>query len=313
MNQPADAFPLADQFSETNYSKQRLGPSSENCCKVSNRNACGSGALVGIRDGKSLVLTNAHVAGSRPGHEVTCLFPFLDGKSFRARNIMAAYSDRVMMDWAILEIDGKVPLPHIKLSKDVPTGEHYTAGYPRCRGPYFQRLVTQRITHGGTVWRWQPISIGGQSGSAVHSFANHLQYGLLTWSWGGDGAGQTCSSIWRQYVHRQVAGFARPEGLVEICDNMAEDLEPGFFAESNITTLPIWAHLDDRGDDDTPPPSTCGPLATEVIKRAGRMIEEAQDLVELARKSGGTVPSDPGNGGSGGDDDGGDQPPTFGL
>ena len=92
--------------------------------KISNGNACGSGSLVGIRDGKSLVLTNAHVAGSRIGHVVKCTFPFKNNKQVRARVIMAGYSDRVMMDWAVLECDEQIDLPHIKLSIDAPKGEH---------------------------------------------------------------------------------------------------------------------------------------------------------------------------------------------
>jgi hypothetical protein len=157
--------PLTEQqITEQNFSQTELGPSSRGCCKVSNRNACGSGSLVGKRGGKSLVLTNAHVAGTRIGHVVVCTFPFANNLQARGRVIMAGYSDRVMMDWAVLELDQEIDLPHTKLAIEIPSGEHYTGGYPRCRGPYFQRLTTRRITHSGTVWRWQPNSIGGPVG-----------------------------------------------------------------------------------------------------------------------------------------------------
>jgi hypothetical protein len=160
-------------------------------------------------------------------------------------------------------------------------------GYPRCDGPFSQRLQTRQITHNGVVWRWQPNSIGGQSGSAVHSFADNLQRGLLTWSWGGDGAGQTTRSIWFQYLNRAVVGVVRPEGLIELADNRAEGLEEGFFAEANITTLPIWAHLDDPV---TPPPGggnggDCKEFRAAVLKQAEELQKQVGKLIELARSS----------------------------
>lgn len=295
------AFPLADEFQETNYSKTPLGPSSRSCCRVLNGGACGSGSIVGSRDGKTIVLTNAHVAGTRIGHTVVCQFPFDGNKKYNARVIMAGYSDRVMMDWAVLEIDAKVPLEAVKLSIDAPSGEHYTGGYPKCEGPYYQRLVTRQITHNGVVWRWQPISIGGQSGSAVHSFADNLQRGLLTWSWGGDGAGQTTRSIWLQYLNRTVIGIVKPEGLVELAANRAEFLEEGFFAEANITTLPIWAHLDEPVTP--PPPGDCKEFRQQVLNLAEDMQKQVGKLIEIARAvpdtDSGTDPeSDPHTGGT---------------
>jgi hypothetical protein len=295
-------MPMAEQWSEANYGKTPLGPSSRSCCRVLNSGSCGSGSIVGKRNGKTIVLTNAHVAGTTIGRVVVCQFPFDGNKRYNAKVIMAGYSDRVMMDWAILEIDQDIPLPAVKLSIDNPSGEHYTMGYPRCDGPFSQRLVTRQITHNGVVWRWQPISIGGQSGSAVHSFADNLQRGLLTWSWGGDGAGQTTRSIWLQYLNRAVVGFVRPDGLVELSDNRAEGLEEGFFAEANITTLPIWAHLDDPV---TPPPDgTCKQFRADVLKMAEAMQQQVGKLIELARaaapdKEDGTDDSeDPGTGGT---------------
>lgn len=279
--------PLTDaEIAELNFVPNPVGPSSRSCCKVTNNNSCGSGSLVGVRNGKSLVLSNAHVAGTQPGREVICEFPFASNKRARARIIMAAYSNRIMMDWAVLELNELIDLPHVKLANTVPVGSHYTAGYPRCRGPFFSQLTTRQITHNGTVWRWQPNAIGGQSGSGVHSLANHLQFGLLTWSWGGDGAGQTCRSIWGQYVQRNAVGYLRPEGLTELCER-AEGVEEGFFAESNITTLPIWAHLDDV----TPPPVDpgqpgCAEFAKQVLAQARSMQDAAGKLAELARSYG---------------------------
>lgn len=287
----ATTFPLADQFEEANYTREPIGPSSRSCCRVLNSGSCGSGSIVGFRGEKTLVLTNAHVAGTTIGRTVQCQFPYAGNTRIPGRVIMAGYSDRVMMDWAIVEIDQKINLPAVKMSIDAPSGEHYTMGYPRCDGPFGQRLRTRQITHNGVVWRWQPNSIGGQSGSAVHAFSDNLQRGLLTWSWGGDGAGQTTRSIWFQYLNRAVVGVVRPEGLIELADNRADDLEEGFFAEANITTLPIWAHLD---EPPVTPPSggDCKEFRAAVLKQAEELQKQVGKLIELARS---TAPEEDGS------------------
>ena len=281
---------ILDQSEELSYVQNPVGPSSRSCCKVLFGNSCGSGSLVGIRNGKSLVLTNAHVAGTTPGRTGNCTFPFLNNKVCSAKIIMAGYSDRIMMDWAVLELAEQIDLPHIKLSRKTPSGDHYTAGYPRCQGPRFQRLVTRGFQNNGTVWRWQPNAIGGQSGSGVHSLADHLQRGLLTWSWGGDGAGQTTSSIWLQYSQRAAIGFEREEGMIEL-STPSEDCQNGFFAEANISTLPIWEELDISPPPADPEDPSCPPtnpaITAELLLSAGRLRQEADRLSELARSQGG--------------------------
>lgn len=273
------------ELEELQHAEQPYGPSSDVICKVTIGNVCGSGSHVGFRDGKSLILTNAHVAGTRIGRITTCTFPKLNNKQVSARVIMAGYSDRVMMDWAVLEADQKLELPYAKLCNKNPSGEHYTGGYPRCRGPYYQKLVTRGFTYGGTVWKWQPNSIGGQSGSGVHSFKDNLQYGLLTWSWGGDGAGQTTRSIWAQYVTKAVFGEPRPEGLIELNDNRIDGLEEGVFYEANITELPIWAHLDEQPKPPVEPPQGgCKELANLLRQEAKEAQDLALKLLELSNR-----------------------------
>lgn len=286
---------VLDDFEELNYSANPLGPSSRSCCKVTVGNVCGSGSIVGERNGKTLVLTNSHVAGTQIGRKVICTFPFLQNRVVPARIIMAAYSDRILMDWAVLECETKVDLPIVKLSNTAPTGEHYTGGYPRCQGPRFQRLVTRSFTNNGTMWRWQPNSIGGQSGSGVHSFSDNKQRGLLTWSVGNDGAGQTTRSIWMQYAQRAEIGFPRPNDLIELADERSET-ENGFHYEANITTLPIWAELenDPRPDDPVPDDPVNPSVVQEILASSSRLRAEADRLAELARKYGAKPESDPG-------------------
>ena len=296
------------------YTPTSVPDPSRGCCKVTVGNVCGSGCLVGKRDGKSLVLTNSHVAGTRIGRECNLLFPYGDAGNNRAtgRIIMAGYSDKTLMDWAVLEVDRMINLPHTKLSIENPSKSMYTNGYPRCRGPEFNRLTLNQISHGGTLARWTPNSIGGQSGSAVHDSSSNLQVCLLTWSWGGLGAGQTTRGIWNQYIRRNASfiqefGVPWPDDL-EIPGDISPELENGIFYEANITSLPIWAHLDEpEPGPDPDPDKPCPELAALVRAKAVEMKNKAEELYELANQYG---EPDGGSGGEPGDDN--DQP-TFGL
>jgi len=248
------------------------------------------------------------VAGTKIGATARCTFPFAGNKTLEARVIMAGYSDRVMMDWAVLEANEELPLPHVKLSIEAPTGKHYTGGYPRCQGPKFQEITTVEISHGGTVWKWNPNSIGGQSGSGVHSFTDHSQKGLLTWSWAGLGAGQTCRSIWMQYNNRNVSdlwkfGAVREPGMIELTE-VNPEIENGFFCEANITTLPIWAHLDDgtTNPPTEPPSGDCSGIITQVRESLNAMRLEITRLEEKLKGAGGSKNEDKPSGGG-----------TFGL
>lgn len=288
---------------------------SRGVCKVTVSGVCGSGSLVGKRNGRSLVMTNAHVAGTRIGRQVNCQFPFLNNRNVPARIIMAGYSDRVLMDWAVLELDQEITeLPHTPMrSNQLPGQEAYTAGYPRCRGPYFSRLRTQSITHNGTLWRWHPNAIGGQSGSAVH--VGNLQFGVLTWSWGGDGAGQTTRGIYQQYARRSVFGLPRPEGLVELGDTQPpEELEEGFFSQTNVTTLPIWSDGSDPGERPQPDPDAepCPELAKKVLKFVDEWDAELDKLREVANSYMPPPPEEDDDDG-GCNDGGGSGGGTFGL
>ena len=282
---PEIEYPLEAEFDEANFGRKGevFGPSSRSACRVLNSGSCGSGSIVGKRDGKTLILTNAHVTGTRIGRTVVCQFPFNNDKKYNGKVIMAGYSNKVMMDWAVVEVAEDVPLPAVKLSIQTPGQQLYSNGYPRCDGPWPVKLRTVGYTHNGTVWRGQPNAIGGQSGSAIHDTNDNLQRVLLTWSWGGDCAGQTTKAIWFQYQQRAVVGFERPDGLIELADNRAEDLENGFFAEANIVTLPIWSHLDDSV---TPPTGTdCKAFRAAVLKQAEELQQQVGKLVELARQS----------------------------
>jgi len=221
-----------------------VGPSSVSACRVNFGNSCGSGTVVSNNhNGGSLCITNAHVAGTRIGTTGTCLFS-VNGADRRvpARIIMAAYSNKTLADWAILFLPDYRHPTQVKLSKNQPiaSGQYYTTGSPRCVWPLRSvDLKTTHISGNSALWRLSPNAIGGQSGSGIWNRADNLQYGLLTWSWGGDTGSQMTSEIYRQATQRTVAGEPRPDGLEELDIERAET-EEGFFAEVSIGSLPIW-------------------------------------------------------------------------
>lgn len=233
-------------------------------------NSCGTGAVVGRDANGSFILTNAHVVGTRVGREVR-----VDTQNHgtkQGRVIMAAYSDRTLSDWAIVYVEGFRDIEPVNLSKKRPTGSHYTMGCPRCVWPPRNTdIATVDIDDDSPLWRWNPNAIGGQSGSGVWSDTDNLQYGLLTWSWGGKGAGQMTAEIYRQARNQTVAGAPRIEGLEELpaqdyseCEFDLEGepptVENGFFAQAGITELPIWAE-----DVKPPTPDPENPDATRQL------------------------------------------------
>jgi hypothetical protein len=256
------------------------GPSSSSACRVNFGNSCGSGSVVSSNyEGGSLVLTNAHVAGTRIGSTGTCLFS-INGADRRvnARIIMAAYSDKTLADWSILFLPQFQIAPQVKLSKNRPVSNipYYTTGSPRCVWPL--RNVDLRVTHisnNSALFRLLPNAIGGQSGSGIWSRQDNLQYGLLTWSWGGDTGAQMTSEIYRQAVQRTVAGEPRPEGLEELSERA--EVENGFFAEVSIRDLPIWH------DPTTVKPDPQLPNAGDVISRE-MLIEFLREQSEFYGK-----------------------------
>lgn len=227
-------------------------PSTRAAVRVRAGNSCGSGSVVGRYKTGSLVLTNAHVVGTRVGREVAIDAAVRGAKkTLSGRVVMAAYSDRTLTDWAVVYVADWQDIEPVKCSKEKPQGTHYTRGSPRCVWPLVTTDVrTVQVDDNSPLWRWTPNSIGGQSGSGVWSYRDHLQYGLLTWSWGGLGAGQQTAEIYRQARERTVDGTPRPPGL-KIPDKVEDVvLETGFFVETDIDTLPIWFEGDDGGEGD---------------------------------------------------------------
>ena len=296
------------------------GPSIRAVCRIINRNSCGSGSVCGhSEDGESYIMTNAHVAGTRIGRVVSVEVEST-GQRMAATVVRAAYSNQVIADWALLKTQGGFQqVKPVYLSKQPPSGSHYTKGFPRCQGHNGTNITTHRIRNNG-VWLWTPDAIGGQSGSGVWSDILHFMFGLLTWSWtdGGRtyGAGQLTSEIYKQNRSRQIVGYARHPGLVELVDHefdwtgidregcddpvVEEGFHVGEVSEMGIQDYPIWAEdqIPPDPDPDPDPPAPDDPTWTthmiEFYRTQEEFFESQRKLLEVDDTTA------PGNGGNGG-------------
>lgn len=236
----------------TTVEEETVRSFAKRAARILNGNSCGSGNLCGRDDSFIYILTNAHVAGTKIGHVVRCQALNSGGtvEEFPGTVVEAAYSSRTRTDWALLRADAKfmAGLTPIQLSKEKPSPESITGtwGCPRCEVPRGQVVQTVRF---GSVWLWQPNSIGGQSGSAV--VQSGKQYGLLTWSEGGNGSGQFTSTIYEQSVGQNTDGPARTGAEVPVTTVNGVELREGYHKEeTGLGEYPIWA---DSGEG--PPPT----------------------------------------------------------
>jgi hypothetical protein len=250
--------------------------------RILNGNSCGTGSLCG-RDATGIyILTNAHVAGSRIGHTVNCEALRADGSGterFQARVIEAAYSSKTSTDWALLKAEPTAMrgLEPIKLSKTEPDARELTGtwGCPRCEVPSGQLCRTLQL---GSIWYWQPNSIGGQSGSAV--VQDGKQKGLLTWTINGNGAGQKTATIYRQSQQQNTDGPARVPGMMIPASTAGVELLEGYHREtSSISDYPIW---DGGPDDSSPEPQPeCPDIGTAERQLRAQLGEEWPRLMAV--------------------------------
>jgi hypothetical protein len=260
---------------------------SKRAVRILNGNACGTGSLCG-RDSDSIyILTNAHVASSKIGNVVKCEALKADNsgtETFQARVIESAYSSKTSTDWALLKAPAAfmVGLEPLKLATQDPDGDALTGtwGCPRCEVPSGQMIKTKSL---GSLWYWQPNSIGGQSGSAV--VQDGKQFGLLTWTINGDGAGQKTATIWKQSREQNVDGAPRDAGLVPVISSPGVELLEGHYSEAGIRDYPIWAEV---GPTPEPGPglTPCPELDSDErrlfdLLRRAREKERALDWIKL--------------------------------
>ena len=151
-------------------------------------------------NGQALVLTNAHVAGTRKGRTVKCQRWNVDGTNERGSGVIiaAGYANGLPVDFALLRASqgfakGVTPIPLADCYPDSQCGVT-TMGCPRCEWPSLQVLSVQK--NEGQILKWFPMAIGGRSGSSLIDYSDGTPkvVGLLTWRSGNYGMGHAGSS-----------------------------------------------------------------------------------------------------------------------
>lgn len=202
-----DVVPLSGEFTEIDLTESayselasvdRLKVVMEATVRVTVSGVCGSGTVVGRDgDGRAIVLTNAHVAGTDRGRRVNVQRWNSSGDSEKsgAAIIAAGYGRGMSMDFALVVCDAGfardvTPIPIADRYPDDSNGVT-TYGCPRCEWPSLQLLKLDNAQ--GQILKWYPEAIGGRSGSSLvdYTAAGPRVVGLLTWGGGGQGLGQS--------------------------------------------------------------------------------------------------------------------------
>lgn len=213
-------------------------------------NACGSGTVVGHdQAGNALILTNAHVAGTKRGKQCNVECWDVDGTSTRstASIIASGYSRGLSVDFALLRAApgfaaDVVPVP---LADRYPDGEHATNyGCPRCEWPSMQTI--QFTDRESQILRWRPEAIGGRSGSSIVDYSGHggspVVVGLLTWGGGGEGLGQSSPFVIDAIRGKMPRSFEMlPKGITEVI---------GYVQEPSEDLIDLVTEDDDPPEDD---------------------------------------------------------------
>lgn len=288
------------------------GPAIRAVCRIINQSFCGSGSICGHYNGGSLIVTNAHVAGTQIGRVVAVEVESLGMRRVSGKVIRAAYSKSVSADWALIHVEGFQQIQPVYLSKSPPAkGESmYTKGFPSCRAHAGTDIAQHQVLSSG-VMLWLPDAISGQSGSGVWGDEDHLQKALLTWSMQSGrrwyGAGQLTSEIYKQNRSAELRGYARLPGLVEVPGHGDMDLsaidrsgcddpkvEEGFFSvpmERGIQDFPIWAEDLQPSPPPTDPGTDWRARGVEALRKirdqADESIREFENVV--------SQPVDPGD------------------
>lgn len=217
------AFPTAQPVSEPVEEAATVEADNPHVRCIIN-GSCGSGTICGANADGAYVVTNAHVTGTTLGRAVS-IDLISEGRAVRTsgRTVMTGYSDRRMVDFSIVFVQGLSSKRYMPMLKTEPEGQPFgTTGAPRCVWPLVTKSFSNPRNYGDGLITGTPNAIGGQSGSAIYN-ADGLQIALLTWSIGGRCAGQKTAKLWQVATERNVElADPRPEGLVEVCDDASK-------------------------------------------------------------------------------------------
>lgn len=250
------------QASDTD--EDRLDRVTNATVRVTVGNDCGSGTIVG-RDsnGAAIVLTNAHVAGTKIGRVVNVQRWNQDGDTEKGqgRIISAGYSKGLNVDFALVLCgtpfaNGVRPIP---LADRYPDGPVTTCGSPRCEWPSMQTIKMDKKS--GQILIWKPQAISGRSGSSLIDYNPEPRViGLITWGGQGQGLGQSTPFILEAIKGKMPMSFeALPMGITEMKCQTSDLID-------RITE-------GDRKPDAKPQPDTRPPLSKPPLINAPR--EEA--------------------------------------
>ena len=191
--------------------------------RVTVGNDCGSGTIVGKDgNGQTLILTNAHVAGTQRGRRVNVQRWNQLGDTFKgtARIVSSGYSSVKQIDFALLACEGNFgegvkPIP--LADRESNGGRITTSGCPRCEWPSIQSLKMTRS--GKQIIEWLPEAISGRSGSSIVDYTDEgpRVVGLLTWRGGGKGIGQSSMMVLAAMRGKLPTSFESvPRGIEEV-------------------------------------------------------------------------------------------------
>jgi len=234
--------------------------------QVRSGNSCGSGFLLGLRNGRGFVGTNAHVVGTTVGTRAEVIGVAESGETVRVsgRLVAAGYRSGSAVDWAILELtpEDYAALPGSDVNRqlvDLEPGKAVVyVGGPRCELPSARRVAFRSVR--GAIAYGTPAAIGGMSGGAWQQ--GGLACAITTWT---DGAhnmaqpaqalratmrpefftamdeaeklpGECVSTSMRDDLGGYLpADFELPAGCVPACDN-PKVCSDGYFSEVSTLT-----------------------------------------------------------------------------
>ena len=215
-------------------------------CRVTVAGRCGSGTIVGKdAGGAAIILTNAHVAGTRKGR--VCNVERWDqlGNRYRgqASIIAAGYGRDAPVDFALLRVNGDFgrDVKPVPIADRLPKGRVTNHGSPRCEWPSMQTL--KMVKGKGQILKWMPEAISGRSGSSLIDYndSGPRVVGLLTWGGQGLGLGQSAPFLLDAIRGRLPKNY--------------EPLPPG------VTEVSCQSGLVDQITADEPPASVVKPQA----------------------------------------------------
>jgi thioredoxin len=170
-------------------------------CRVHAQGGSGTGCVYKIDEHYAYVLTNAHVAGSRTGAPMRCVFN-RDGYEVTLNGVVChttgvqGVRDQAVIAIPVSSFDGWRPsiIPLAPADYQLPTGMTIkSVGCPRAE--WASSWIGHVESINGRTLDFVPTPAPGRSGSALFDRDGKFIVGLVTWSSGNVGRAQTVQEI----------------------------------------------------------------------------------------------------------------------